>query len=280
VIAGEKTSEMGLVVAVELQNFPHDLELTGEPVNAVEVRLRASPGIIQRITPGDVSARVDLAGVGEGEHIVHLSAESIRVPFGVRVVRVNPATLALNFERTLQKTVPVRARLMGRPAPGYEVAQVASRPGEVPVAGPKTRVQEVESAFTEPVSVEGASAAVTDEVNIGLDDPLLRVLGSPRVTVTAEVREAAATRSFPGVEVAVRGGAGSPQPARVDVVLAGPASILQRVDRSQVKAYVDLARAQAGAAPVAAEVEGGPAGVTVKSLAPDRVSVRPARRGR
>ena len=44
VIAGEKTSEMGLTVPVELQNFPRDLELTGEPVNAVEVRLRASPG--------------------------------------------------------------------------------------------------------------------------------------------------------------------------------------------------------------------------------------------
>ena len=39
VIAGEKTSEMGLSVPVELQNFPKDLELTGDPVDTVEVRL-------------------------------------------------------------------------------------------------------------------------------------------------------------------------------------------------------------------------------------------------
>ena len=57
VIAGEKTSEMGVSVPVELQNFPRDLELTGEPVNEVEVRLRASPGIIQRLGPGDISAQ-------------------------------------------------------------------------------------------------------------------------------------------------------------------------------------------------------------------------------
>ena len=278
VIAGEKTSEMGLTVPVELQNFPQDLELTGEPVNAVEVRLRASPGIIQRIGPGDVSARVDLAGVGEGEHIVHLGAEAIRVPFGVRVVRVNPATISLNFERTLQKTVPVRPRLTGRPASGFEVAEVSSQPPEVRLAGPKSRVQEVESAFTEPVSVEGARAAVSDEVTIGVEDPLLHVLGSARVTVTAQVREATETRVLEGVEVALRGGAGVVQPARVDVTLAGPASVLQRVDPSQVRAYADVTQAGGGrSAPVTVELQGGYPGVTVKEWTPEHVALRAAR---
>lgn len=280
VIAGEKTSEMGLTVPVELQNFPQDLELTGEPVNAVEVRLRASPGIIQRIGPGDVSARVDLAGVGEGEHIVHLGAEAIRVPFGVRVVRVNPATISLNFERTLQKTVPVRPRLTGRPASGFEVAEVASQPPEVRLAGPKSRVQEVESAFTEPISVEGARAPVSDTVNIGLEEPLLRLIGASRVTVTAQVREVSETRTFGGLDVEVRGGAAAVQPPRVEVVLAGPASALQALGAAQVRPYVDLAQAPAGAAsvPVAVELQGQPAGVTVKEWRPQAVSLRASRR--
>jgi YbbR domain-containing protein len=136
VIAGEKTSEMGLTVPVELKNFPKDLELTGDAVNAVEVRLRASPSIIQSLGPGDVSAHVDLTGVQEGEHIVNLTGDSIRIPFGVKVVRINPSTLTLNLERTVQKMVPVRPRLLGRPAPGHEVAEVTSAPPEVRVAGP------------------------------------------------------------------------------------------------------------------------------------------------
>jgi YbbR domain-containing protein len=278
VIAGEKTSEMGLTVPVELQNFPHDLELTGEPVNAVEVRLRASPGIIQRIGPGDVSARVDLLGVGEGEHIVHLTGEAIRVPFGVRVVRVNPSTISLNFERTLQKTVPVRPRLTGRPSAGFEVAEVAALPADVRLAGPKSRVQEVESAFTEPVSVEGARAAVTDHVNIGLEDALLRVMGSSRVQVTAQVREATETRTFDDLELSLRGGAATVPPVKVDVTLSGPVSELQRVDRSQVKPYADVSRASGGRAPVAVDLQGGFAGVTVKEWSPQQVTLRPARR--
>jgi len=187
IIAGEKTSEMGLSVPVELKNFPRDLELTGDTVNAVEVRLRASPSIIQSLGPQDISAHVDLSGVAEGEHIMNLTADSIRLPFGVKVVRINPSSLTLNLERTVQKVVPVRARLLGRPAAGFEVAEVTTVPPEVRVAGPKSRIQEVEGAFTEPVSVEAARATVAESVNLGVEDPLLRIQDSPRVRVTARI---------------------------------------------------------------------------------------------
>ena len=80
----------------------------------------------------------------------------IQVPFGFRVVKITPSLLTLNLERTQRKTIPVRPRVIGRPAPGFEVAEIASDPAEVRVAGPRSRVQEIESAFTEPVSVEGA----------------------------------------------------------------------------------------------------------------------------
>ena len=54
----------------------------------------------------------------------------------------------MSFERTLQKMVPVHPRLRGLPAPGREVTEVTSDPAEVRISGPKSRVQEVESAFT------------------------------------------------------------------------------------------------------------------------------------
>jgi YbbR domain-containing protein len=276
VIAGEKTSEMGVTVPVELQNVPPALELTGDPVNAVQVRLRASPGVIQRLGPGDVSARIDLHGLDEGERIVHLTAESMRVPFGVKVVKITPAIITLHFERTLTKTVPVRARLMGRPADGHEVAEVTSEPAEVSLAGPKSRVQEVESAFTEPVSVDGARTTVTDEVNIGLEDPLLRIEGAPRVRVTARVRETHVTRTLDGLPIAVRGGGGVLRPAAARVVVAGPASALARLGAADVRPYVDAAAARpGGSVQVVVELAPGNAGITVKEWQPAQAVWRP-----
>jgi hypothetical protein len=279
VIAGETASEMGLRVPLELQNIPRDLELTGDAVDAVEVRVRASAGVIRALDPGDVAAQIDLAGAREGERIVHLTADSIRVPFGVRVVKIAPAILTLNFERTLQKVVQVRPRLIGRPAGGYEVVEIASEPAEVRIAGPKSRVQEIESAFTEPLFLDAAHDTVTEEVSLGLEDPLLRVQGSPRVKVTARIREIHETRAFDAVAVEARGGGASLRPAVVRLVLKGPATQLRRLAATDVKAYVDVAGA-AGALrrPVAVEIAPGFAGVSLLEARPAEVTVLPARR--
>jgi hypothetical protein len=79
----------------------------------------------------------------------------------------------------------VRPRLLGRPGAGHEVAEVTSVPPELRISGPRSRVQEVESAFTEPVSLEGATRDLTESVSVGLEDPMLRLLDASRVKVTA-----------------------------------------------------------------------------------------------
>jgi YbbR domain-containing protein len=277
VIAGEKTSERGLAVPVELQNVPTNLEMTGEALNTVEVRLRASPGIIHALGPGEISAQVDLAGSGEGERIIHLSPETIRVPFGVRVVKITPSILTLNFERTLQKIVPVRPRVLGRPAPGREVIEVTSDPAEVRISGPKSRVQEVESAFTEPVSLEGASADVTEAVSVGLEDPMLRLLGAPRVKVTARVAEVKARRTFEGLPVAVRGGSGQLRPAVVRLTLSGPQASLDRLKPEDLRPYVTAPPGSPGAAQaarVAVDLPTALEGLSVVAVEPAELTLK------
>jgi len=278
VIAGEKSSERGLSVPVELQNLPKDLELTGGVVTSVEVRLRASPGIIHGLGPRDLSAVIDLHGVSAGERIVHLSPDTIRAPFGVKVVKVTPSILTLNFERTLEKDVPVRPRLQGRPAPGHEVAEITSEPARVRISGPRSRVQEVESAFTEPVSLEGAQQTVEEAVNIGLEDPVLRLTGGSRAKVTARIREEHQRTVLEGLPLEVRGGTAQPRPASVRVEVSGPASLLQGLDATKVKPYVSVTHDGLLRAPVAVELSSGLTGLTVLETVPAEVSLRAARK--
>ena len=278
VIAGEKTSERGLSVPVELQNFPKDLELTGEAVTSVEVRLRASPGIIHGLGPRDISALIDLAGVAAGERIVHLSPETIRVPFGVKVVKVTPSILTLNFEHTLEKDVPVRPRLLGRPAAGYEVAEVTSEPARVRITGPRSRVQEIESAFTEPVSLEAARETVTDTVNIGLEDPVLRLSGGTKVRVTARIREEHVRKALSGLALEVRGGTAQVRPQSVKVEVSGPVSVLKDLDPARVRPYVTITSDGLERAVVAVELLSGLAGVAVVETSPAEVLLKGAHR--
>jgi YbbR domain-containing protein len=234
--------------------------------------------LINSLETGKLLATIDLRGASEGERIVQLTPAMIQVPFGFRVVKITPSLLTLNLERTERKPVPVRPRVTGRPAAGYEIAGVTSDPAEVRVAGPRSRVREIESAFTEPVSIEGASESVSESVGVGLEDPLLRLEGGSRVRVTAVVRETEETRTFQGLRVEPRGRPARATPARVSVTVAGPASRVRELSPSDVRAFVAVPAV--GTAPTRLKVEvefgAGFVGLSLVAARPAEVAVRPA----
>jgi hypothetical protein len=167
--------------------------------------------------------------------------------------------------------------VIGRPAAGYEIAGTATEPPEVRIAGPRSRVREIESAFTEPVSVEGRTASVSELVGVGLEDPLLRLEGGSRVRVTAEIREPRETRSFDGLGVEARGQKLRTTPGRVRVTVTGPASQVRALAASDLRAYVTIPSGAAPARlPVAVEIASGRPGVSLVETEPREVAVRPS----
>src|SRR6059036_2959265 len=178
-VAGEETVERGLRVPLELQQVPAGLELTGEVPTAVDVRVRGASGTLSRVSAGEVVAVLDLRAARSGRRLFPLTPEQVRVPFGVEVVQVMPSAIAMAFEPSASRQVPVVPAVDGRPAPGYVVGQMRADPSTVEVIGPESAVKRASEAMTEPVSVSGARANVTESVTVGVLDPALR-LKNPR----------------------------------------------------------------------------------------------------
>jgi YbbR domain-containing protein len=275
-VAGEKTSEIGLIVAVELQNLPRNLEVVGDAANSVEVRVRATPAIIHQLDGEDVSVRIDLKGVEEGEHFFHLTEVLVRRPFGVTVVKLRPASLTLNLEQTLERDVPIEGRVHGAPDSAFEVSEILTEPSTVRVAGPRSRVAALKSVFTEAVPVDGRTDTVSKDVNIGIGDPLVRIQGSPRVRVTARIRERHETRTFERLPLEVRGGPARVRPSVVAVSVEGPCSLMSRVAPEALQPYADVSGAVPGApVPVAVQVAPGFPGLAIQRVEPREVRVMP-----
>ena len=108
VIAGEETVERGLRVPLELQQFPPGLELLGDVPTTADVRVRGASGTLSRVSPGDIVAVLDLRGARAGERLFHLTPEEVRAPFGVEVVQVSPPTVAVAFEKTASRNIPIK----------------------------------------------------------------------------------------------------------------------------------------------------------------------------
>jgi YbbR domain-containing protein len=250
VVAGEETVERGLRVPLELQQFPSGLELQTEPPSTVDVRVRGASSALGRLSPADVVAVLDLRAARPGRRLFHVTPEQVRAPFGIDVVQVTPATVALVFENSASRVVPIEPAVEGKPAPGYVVGKARIDPDKVEILGPESAVQRTTEALTEPVSVEGARDRVRETVTVGVLDPALRVR-SPRVaTVTVPILAAPQERTVHGLPLRLHGlgpnVAADAVPSVVTVVLRGSRESLNHVEPDDVRAYVDVAGLGAG----------------------------------
>src|SRR5258708_2543851 len=183
VVAGEETVERGLRVPLELQQMPAGIEVLGDIPTTVDVRVRGVSGALSRVGTGDVVAVLDLRSARSGRRLFPLTPEQVRVPFGVEVVQVTPSAVAMAFEPSATREVPILPSVDGRPAPGYVVGQMSAEPKTVEVIGPESAVERATEVLTEPVPVSGARAAVRQAVTIGLLDPSLRLKTARSATV-------------------------------------------------------------------------------------------------
>lgn len=249
-MAGEHVVERVVHVPLEMQNRPERLELVGQLPDQVEVRLQGSSGLLSRLQPGDIVAILDLEGARPGSRLFHLRTDQVRSPFGVSVSQVIPQTISLAFEVGHSRVVPVRPDVEGEPAPGYMVGKITVSPTSVEVVGPSSDVHALREATTEPVSIDGATGNVADEVTVGVDDSSLRLQEPVTAKVSVEILPSPIERTFTTVRVEARntpaGTVAVTVPEAISVSVRGGRDALAALEASQVVAYVDLAGLRPG----------------------------------
>jgi YbbR domain-containing protein len=245
VVSGDEMVERGLRVPLEFQQVPEGLEMTGEPPSLVDVRVRGASSALSRLGPGDIVAELDLKAARVGRRLYQDTPEQVRVPFGVQVVQVMPPTVALAFEASLSKQVPVVPAVEGDPAPGFVVGKITVTPDTVTVVGPQSAVTRVTEAVTEPVSVNGARSTVNDAVTVGFLDAAVRLRNRRLAQVSIEIVPGPVERTMQerpvrlvhlGSNLVARA-----NPNAVDVVLRGSREGVNSVEFADVVASVDLA---------------------------------------
>jgi YbbR domain-containing protein len=223
-VSGERIVERALRIPLEFTNLPAHLELVGDTPELVDVRVRGSSGTLSRIAAGDMVAMLDLQTAKPGQRLFHLTSADVRVPFGIEVIQVAPSNVSIAFEASASKRVPIVPEVEGEPGNGYVVGTVRADPATVEIVGPATAVGSLTRAITEPVSVDGASADVSETVNVGVPDPSVRLQTPLRSRVTIEVAAAPVEWAVASIPVRVREGErmADVTPTHVTVYVRGP----------------------------------------------------------
>lgn len=154
-VMGERSTEIGYAVPLELHNLPPGTVLVNEVPKTVDVSLSGPRALLANLDYREVGIRIDLTGLSPGLTTFRRLDELLRLPVGIRATRVTPATIEVKLDRLIEKEVPLRARLTGRPASGFRLESVEISPATVTLLGGEGEIGRLEEVMTEPVDLTG-----------------------------------------------------------------------------------------------------------------------------
>ena len=175
-------------VPIFYKSLPRGLEIATDQADKIFLEIR---GPSSRLGPGslsDTAVQLDLSDVVKpGTRTFTVSRTNINLPAGVTFLRAVPSQLRLTFDHQMSKDVPVQIRMAGVPASGWRVAREMVTPERLRIVGPAVRVNEIESAQTDPVDLTGFEGVLQTKVHSYISDPQVRFESSPMVTVRIEL---------------------------------------------------------------------------------------------
>ncbi len=192
-VAHDTPAEIEVLVPIELQHLPANLEITSDAIPQARIRLRGPSRLIQRIRPADVHADIDLAGAVPGERTYDFSSQQVHVPDDTEVVQVVPTQFGLSFDRREVRKVQIHPRVIGTFAAGLRIARVIADPPDITIAGPAQRVNAVDVAITDPVDATGVVSSASFITHAYVSDPMVQVVRPAPVRVTVTMEKSAAT---------------------------------------------------------------------------------------
>lgn len=168
-------SELSLDVPVEFRNMPKGFEMVSSSARTVAVTVRGQERLMKNIRPSDMRVTIDLERAKKGEAAFPIAKDDIKIPYSMKVVTVQPASLKVRLDETAKNTVPIQLVITGQPEQGYSVSSVSLDPKSILIYGLKNEVKRVREVKTEPLDISGLDRDLAEEVALDLSGTNLKV---------------------------------------------------------------------------------------------------------
>lgn len=187
-ISRQPMSEVTLVsVPLELHNLRQGLEISGDAVQTVSVRLRGPQDVVRNTMASQIGVIADLSSKEPGERVVQLKLSDVTVPENVEVLRIEPPSIRLLIEPTVQKQIPVEPHYIGTVVPGYKNTGFRADPAYIGIAGPQSHVNEITRAMTESIQLDGRRETFTTTVDVDLRDRFIRITTPGLIRIAVQI---------------------------------------------------------------------------------------------
>lgn len=179
-------------------SISNNAEITNSPQKEVLIAISGDKRKIDQIKTGDLAATLDLTDVPTGDRLISLTPETVGVPLpqGITLNEILPNRIVVKLEAVEEKDVEVKAKIVGAPAPGFEVYSTSIVPARIRVRGPASFIRTLDFVETDRIELLGKKEGFTArQISVSVENPKAAVLNT-FVDVFFRVGEKRITRSF------------------------------------------------------------------------------------
>jgi YbbR domain-containing protein len=204
-ITNTRSGDLRFNIPVDLRNIDNSLVVSKVSQKTVTVRVSGPKDDLKNVNARDIIVYVDLSRVNEGEYADY-KIEFIRneVPEGIDI-KIIPDEIKVLAERKISREVKVVPKFSGNADKGFYTGEAKITPETVTLRGAASFLNEIDSLYTEDISLEGARDTVQKEVNIQKPDMENVEYSSDSVTVTLPVVSSSDLEKT-GIPLSVRNG--------------------------------------------------------------------------
>jgi len=279
-VATERTYDMTYTASLEFVNPPKGWTIVGNPPEEISLRLRGSgKQLISHRLYGEPIATLELPKRKSRRLKMDIRPEDVILSRKGKVEIasiVSPTQLTIEMDVASKKQVPIETVVEGQPRKGFvQVGRATLAPSEVELTGGKNRIRRIVRLKTVAIDIEGESKSLERMVGVSLPDGA-GYRAKPdsvlaRVVIEKEVRKvlqnlpikATNLSSSRSVEIS---------PELAEVTLAGPESMLDSVDSTNVHVSLDLSGMNEGSHLIPPKIT-RPENFEVLSVEPELIQV-------
>jgi hypothetical protein len=175
-------------VPVEYKNFPRNLEISSDIVEAIDLEARGPSGQLRNLHNSAIAAIVDFATVqAPGERTFTITTNELKLPRGIEMVRTIPAQLRFKFEKSATREIRVTVPFSGTLAPGLSISSMDVEPQELEIAGPESHVVGAGKLTADPFDLTNVSGDTQQTLSVYAPESEVRIVTKPQVTVKIRV---------------------------------------------------------------------------------------------
>lgn len=278
IVRTDKDLTFEKVARVKLITSP-SMIILGQKERTLDVTIKQQNSIFS-ISPTDIELTGEIEIISEtpGKVRVKVARENFpRLPKQYNMIIERPY-IDVDIDKIQEKILPVQAVLKGEPQAGLMVEQVKVTPAQIKVTGSRQQLARTQNIFTIPIVIEGINKNLITDANIELEESSAIKSTEKSVVVAIALGPKRFNRTFRAVPVEIKNltkrnlSKIQLRPSSVDVEVSGQRNMLNKLDPSDVRVFIDAADLKPGwqDKPIILKI---PENVSLVRIVPDFISV-------